>query len=68
MTNRISSKKKENEKKKSSKRLEKQKRKNERKTNNAKKSFEDMIAYIDETGQITSTPPDVKIENKNHNI
>lgn len=33
-----------------------------------KKNFEDMIAYIDETGQITSTPPDVKIENKNHNI
>lgn len=68
MTNRISSNKKENEKKKISKRLEKQKRKNERKANNSKKSFEDMIAYIDETGQITSTPPNVKIENKNHNI
>ena len=68
MSNRISSNKKENEKKKISKRLEKQKWKDERKANNSKKNFEDMIAYIDETGQITSTPPDVKIENKNHNI
>ncbi len=45
------------EKKKQSKKLEKQKRKEVRKENSSN-SFEDMIAYVDENGVITSTPPD----------
>lgn len=49
--------KKEFEKKKLQKRQEKEKRREERKSKPAT-SFEDMIAYIDENGNITSTPPD----------
>lgn len=49
--------KRENEKKKASKRLEKQKRKEERKASGTS-SFDDMIAYVDENGNITSTPPE----------
>lgn len=51
--------KKENEKKKQARRLEKQNRKEERKLSGKTSSFEDMIAYVDENGQITSTPPEV---------
>lgn len=49
----------ETEKKKEQKRKEKELRKEERKAN-AKEgvSFDDMIAYVDEDGNITSTPPD----------
>lgn len=55
--------KRDNEKKKQSKRLEKQKRKEERKTNNNKgASLEEMFAYVDENGQITSTPPDLTVK------
>lgn len=50
--------KKESEKKKQSKRQEKQKRKESRKNDGSKKSFDDMIAYVDENGVITDTPPD----------
>lgn len=46
------------EKKKELKRQEKLKSKEERKANAGSKSFEDMIAYVDENGVITSTPPD----------
>lgn len=49
--------KKEQEKKKRQKKKEKALRKEERKANGAS-SFEDMIAYIDELGNLTSTPPD----------
>jgi cold shock CspA family protein len=49
--------KKEFEKKKLQKRKDKEKRREERKSKPAT-SFEDMIAYIDENGNITSTPPD----------
>ncbi len=49
--------KKELEKKKEKKRKEKQIRKEERKSGGSK-SFDDMIAYVDENGVITSTPPD----------
>ena len=49
--------KKELEKKKEQKRKEKQQRKEERKASGIK-SFDDMIAYVDENGVITSTPPD----------
>jgi len=60
----ISFNKKELEKKKQKKRLEKQKRKEERKASGGSASFEDMIAYVDENGMITDTPPDAnnKIE------
>jgi cold shock CspA family protein len=50
--------KRELEKERQKKQLEKQKRKEERKANGANGSFEDMIAYVDENGVITSTPPD----------
>ncbi len=63
--------KKDKEKKRQKKRKEKEERKEERKTE-GKRSFEDMIAYVDEFGQISSTPPDplqkkstVKIEDIN---
>ena len=55
----ISFSKRELEKKKQSKKLEKQKRKEERKANAGNGSFEDMIAYVDENGLITDTPPDM---------
>lgn len=49
--------KRELEKKKEEKRKEKQQRKEERKAGGSK-SFDDMIAYVDENGMITDTPPD----------
>ena len=55
----ISFSKRELEKKKQGKKLEKQKRKEERKANAGNGSFEDMIAYVDENGLITDTPPDM---------
>lgn len=53
--------KKENEKKRLKKQKEKQEKKEERQ-GNAKKglSLEDMMAYVDENGNISSTPPDPK--------
>ena len=54
----ISFNKRELEKKKEQKRKEKQKRKEERKTSSGGKSFDDMIAYVDEFGVITDTPPE----------
>jgi cold shock CspA family protein len=64
----ISFNKRELEKKKEQKRKEKQKRREERKANGGG-SLDDMIAYVDENGVITSMPPDpvkkkeIKIEN-----
>lgn len=52
--------KKDNEKKKIAKRKEKEKRKEERKNSGEGKSFEDMIAYVDENGQIVSERPEIK--------
>jgi Cold shock proteins len=49
--------KRELEKKKDQKRKEKQQRKDERKAAGSK-SFDEMIAYVDEFGVITDTPPD----------
>jgi len=49
--------KKDKEKRKLQKRKEKEQRREERKAN-ASKSFEDMIAYTDEFGNIISEPPD----------
>jgi cold shock CspA family protein len=53
----ISSNKRELQKKKEQKRKDKQKRKEERKATGSG-SLDDMIAYVDENGVITDTPPD----------
>lgn len=51
--------KKETAKKKEKKRKDKEKKRDERKSNvKDGKSMDDMIAYVDEHGNITSTPPD----------
>lgn len=50
--------KKEKEKKRKKKQEEKAQRKEERKANATDGSFESMLAYVDEYGNITSTPPD----------
>ena len=50
----------ENEKKKQARRVEKQNRKEERKSSGKATSFEDMIAYVDENGMITSVPPELR--------
>jgi cold shock CspA family protein len=51
--------KKEREKKRLAKKREKQEKKDERKTTSGKgKGLDDMIAYVDEHGNITDTPPD----------
>ncbi len=67
--------KKENEKKKQKKKLEKQKKKEARQATSDKgKSFDDMIAYTDEFGNIVSTPPDpsekeeVKVEDIQYGV
>jgi cold shock CspA family protein len=49
--------KRENEKKKQAKRLEKQKRKEERQAGGTS-SMDDMIAWVDENGNIVDTPPE----------
>ena len=54
----ISFNKRELEKKKEQKRQEKLKRKEERKASGSG-SLDDMIAYVDENGVITDTPPDL---------
>lgn len=50
--------KKEREKQRLKKQQDKQEKMKERKHNKDKKSLDDMIAYLDEDGNITSTPPD----------
>jgi cold shock CspA family protein len=53
--------KKETEKKRAKKKKDKEQKKEDRRANNKEgKSFDDMIAYVDENGNITSTPPDPK--------
>src|SRR6476659_1742563 len=49
---------KENEKKRLKKRQEKQQKKEERKENSSDGRLENMMAYVDEYGNITDTPPD----------
>ena len=51
--------KKESDKKKLQKRKEKEQRKEDRKAGKESKSFEDMLAYVDENGNLTTTPPDL---------
>ncbi|WP_276496261.1 cold-shock protein [Pontibacter litorisediminis] len=51
--------KKEKEKKRLKKRQDKEQKKEERKVANSKgQSLDDMLAYVDDEGNITSTPPD----------
>jgi cold shock CspA family protein len=50
--------KKEKENQKAKKRKEKALKKEERKSTAGKKSLEDMMAYVDENGNIVSAPPD----------
>lgn len=50
--------KKEVRNRKEKKRKEKAEKKAKRKTEGKKSSFDDMIAYVDEFGKITSSPPD----------
>lgn len=52
--------KKEREKKKQHQKKEKAEKKQQRKEDDRSKSFEDMIAYVDENGHFSSTPPDPK--------
>lgn len=58
--------KRENEKKRLAKRGAKLKRKEGRKS--TKSSFDDMIAYVDEYGMITSTPPEENIKKQEINV
>lgn len=48
----------DNEKKRLKKRQDKLQKKEERKANSGDSDFDSMIAYVDEYGNITSTPPD----------
>ena len=51
--------KKENEKKRLKKQKEKKEKAEDRKANSDKgKSLDDMMAYVDENGNLTTTPPD----------
>jgi len=51
--------KKEKEKKRQKKKEEKAQRKEERKAHASDGSLDSMLAYVDEFGNITSTPPDI---------
>jgi cold shock CspA family protein len=51
--------KKEKEKKRLKKRQDKQVKKDERKSHPTKSGLQDMIAYVDEHGNLTDTPPDL---------
>jgi cold shock CspA family protein len=48
----------DNEKKRLKKRQDKLQKKEERRANGGDTDFDSMIAYVDENGNITSTPPD----------
>lgn len=50
--------KRDKEKQRIKNRQDKQEKMQERKANAGKKSLEDMMAYVDENGNITDTPPD----------
>jgi cold shock CspA family protein len=51
--------KRELEQRKESKRKKKQQKKDDRKSGTGSRSFEDMIAYVDENGLIVDSPPDI---------
>jgi cold shock CspA family protein len=52
--------KREREKQRIKKQQEKREKMKERKANEKSKSLEDMMAYLDENGNLTDTPPDPK--------
>ena len=52
--------KREKEKKRLQQRQEKREKMQQRKTENKNKSLDDMIAYVDENGNLSTTPPDPK--------
>lgn len=56
--------KKEKEKKKQQKKKEKAMRREERKTNAVGGGLDEMMAYVDEHGVITTTPPDPTVKKK----
>jgi cold shock CspA family protein len=56
--------KKEKEKKRLKKRLDKQKKREERQANSEGGGLDSMIAYVDENGNITDTPPDLTQKKK----
>ncbi|MDX9846765.1 MAG: cold shock domain-containing protein [Tenuifilaceae bacterium] len=56
--------KRENEKKRQKKKQDKLQKKEERKSSSEKASFDDMIAYVDQFGNITDTPPDPSTKEK----
>lgn len=62
MAKSVTTDKRENEKKKLARRAEKQKRKEEKKLAPKVNSLDDMIAYVDENGMITSTPPEERVK------
>ena len=59
MAKRITSGKREREKIRQNKRQDKQRKKEERQSGGSR-SFEDMLAYVDENGMLHATPQDVK--------
>ena len=67
MVKKITTSKRDREKLKEQKRKEKQQRKEERQSSGPS-SFEDMIAYVDENGMITSTPPAENIKKEEINL
>jgi cold shock CspA family protein len=56
--------KREKEKKRLQKRKEKQEKKEERKSNATSGELDEMLAYVDEFGNITDTPPDPTVKKK----
>lgn len=56
--------KKEKEKNRLKKRQDKEKKKDIRKSNSPGGGIDDMIAYVDENGRLTSTPPDPLLKTK----
>ena len=57
--------KKDKEKKRLKKREEKKRKKEEKKANSKKgEGFESMLAYVDENGHLTDTPPDTTKKKK----
>ena len=56
--------KKEKEKKRQKKKEEKERRRLERKENSAGGGLENMMAYVDENGNLTDTPPDPTVKKK----
>jgi cold shock CspA family protein len=52
--------KKERQKKKDKEKKDKAEKMRDRKENSSKKSLDDMMAYVDENGNISATPPDPK--------